>query len=119
MTMLLTPENRHVEIVAMAPAAQASISTAAVVAGSAVDARPWDSLAYTIAIATQAVTWWVYGAHADNFSDEVIVDGPSNVAAAATDTYTVTPPPYAYYRVKIQDQVSGTHGTATVRGILK
>jgi hypothetical protein len=119
MTVLLTAAQRQVEILAVAPDAQASTNTATAVAGSALDARPWRSVAYTIVGATQTIEWWVYGANAADFSDEVIVDGPADVAAAAVDSYAVAQAPYAYYRVKIKSKVNDVHGAALVRGLAK
>lgn len=101
------------------PTAQASTASTAVVDGSEFDARAWRSLAYTIKVATQDVTWSVFGANASDYSDEVAVLSPASVAAGAGSSYAVAQAPYAYYRVKIIDTVGGVHGTATVRGILK
>jgi hypothetical protein len=103
----------------VAPAGQASTNATVVLAGCGFDARPWTSIAYTIAVATQAVTWSVFGANAADYSDEQIVQAAASVAAAGTGTYVAALAPYAYYRVKIIDTVGGTHGTATVRGIVK
>lgn len=111
--------NRQVPIEQVAPAAQASTNDPAVVAGSGMDMRAWKSLAYTLLCAANTITWWVYGANASDYSDEVIVDGPSDVLATAADSYAVEQAPYAYYRVKIESKVDGDHGTATVRGIAK
>lgn len=118
-TITVVDGGRDVKISQVMPAAQASTDAAAVVTGSDLDMRAWASIAYTIQVADNSVTWWVYGANEDDFSDEVIVDGPSNVAAAAVDSYAVEQAPYAYYRVKIQSTVPGDHGTATVVGIAK
>jgi hypothetical protein len=120
MTATLVPQaNTQVWREIVAPAAQASANDPAVVAGSEIDARGWSSLAYTILNADNTVTWWVYGANASDYSDEVIVDGPSDVAAAAADSYAVAQAPYAYYRVKIESKVDGAHGNVTVVGIAK
>ncbi len=119
MTNIVTTEGRHVEVVIVVPDAQTSTNSAAVVTGSAMDVRAYTSLAYTIAVATNTVTWWVYGANASDYSDEVIVDGPTNVTAGSVDSYAVTQAPYGYYRVKIQSTTPDSHGSATVRGIAK
>lgn len=110
---------RQVQVYTVAPVAQASTADPAVVTGSEIDARPWQSVAYTVLNAAETIQWWAYGANASDYSDEVIVDGPSDVLAAAADSYAVAPAPYAYYRVKIVDKVGGTHGTVTVHGIAK
>lgn len=104
---------------AVAPAGQVSTASLVVLAGSEFDARTWISLAYTIAVATEAVTWSVFGANASDYSDEIVVSAGASVAAAAASSYAVALAPYAYYRVKIIDTAAGTHGTATVRGIVK
>ena len=98
---------------------QASVNTDAVVDGSEIDARPWSSLAYTIAVATNDVTWTVFGANSSDYSDEVAVNGPASVAAAAASSYAVDPAPYGHYRVKIKSTVGGAHGVATVAGLAK
>ncbi len=110
---------RQVEIDRVAPDAQASTNDVAVLAGSAVDSRPWRSLAYTLKVAANTVTYWVYGANAADYSDEVIVSGPTDIAAAAAGSYAVAQAPYGYYRVKIESKVDGNHGTVTLVGIQK
>ena len=104
---------------AVSPVAQLSTASAVVVVGSELDARPRTTVAYTVAVITQAIKWSVWGANASDFSDEVAVLAPATVAAAASSSYAATPAPYSYYRVKIIDDSGGVHGTATVRGIAK
>jgi len=101
------------------PDAQDSTNDLVVLTGSGVDVRVWSVLSYTISIATNGVKWAVYGANAADYSDEVVVKTLVNVAAAAIDSYTVTNPPYGFYRVKIQSNVADVHGTATLRGMAK
>lgn len=119
MAILLTPGQRQVEILAVAPDAQASTNDPAVLDGSEIDARAWRSVAYTVLVATNTITWWVYGANASDYSDEVIVDGPSDVTAGAADSYAIAQAPYGYYRVKIESKVDDTHGAVTCRCIAK
>lgn len=118
-TITVVDGGRDVKISQVMPAAQASTDAAAVVTGSDLDMRAWASIAYTIQVADNSVTWWVYAANKADFSDEVIVDGPNAVAAAGVDSYAVEQAPYAYYRVKVQSTAGGAHGTATVAGIAK
>jgi hypothetical protein len=118
-TLLVTPGGRQVEVLAVAPDLQASTNNPAVVAGSAIDARPWRSLSYTITVAANTITWWVYGANRSDYADEVIVDGPSDVAAGAADSYAVEQAPYAYYRVKVESKVDGAHGNVGLCGLAK
>jgi 20S proteasome alpha/beta subunit len=101
----------------VAPAAL--LSTNSYVALAPIDTGPWKSLAYTIAVITNAVTWEVYGTNASDYSDEQIVQAGASVGAGATGTYAVAQAVYRYYRVKIKSTVGGAHGTATVRGIAK
>jgi len=115
----VTAGYRNVQIETVSPDAQASTASAAAVTGSDMDARPWRSLAYTIAVATQAVKWSVWGANAADFSDEVAVLSPTTVAAAAVSSYSTAQAVYSYYRVKIIDDAEGVHGTATIRGVMK
>jgi len=101
----------------VAPAALAS--TNSLVALAAIDIGSWQSLAYTIKVATASVDWTVFGANAADYSDEVIVQAEAAVAAAGIGSYAVAQAPYRYYRVKIKSTVADTPGTATVVGIAK
>ncbi len=119
MTIIATPEGAMREILAVAPAAQASAQAETVLAGSEMDARPWKSLAYTLTNITQTITVNFYGANASDYSDEVLVSGPTDIAASAASSYAVEQAAYGFYRVKILDKVGGVHGTCTLRGICK
>jgi hypothetical protein len=116
---LIANEQRQVAVDILTPAAQASTNGAAVITGSGMDMRMWRSLTYTIANITDTITWWVYGANASDYSDEVIVNGPLDVLASAVDSYAVAQAPYGYYRAKIQSKVADTPGTVTLRAIAK
>lgn len=111
--------SRQVQVEEVAPTPLSSTASTAVVTGSEMNMRPWRTLAYTISVVTNGVKWSVFGANADDFSDEVAVLSATTVAAAASSSYAASPAPYAYYRVKIIDDSGGSHGTATVRGIAK
>lgn len=115
----VTAGSRQVQIETVAPDAQASTASTAVVTGSEMDARPWRSVAYTIKVATNSVDWSVFGANASDYSDEVAVQAAATVAAGAASSYAVAQAPYSYYRVKIIDTSAPNHGTATVRGVMK
>lgn len=119
MTLVQTPEGRVGEILTVAPSAQASTAVETVLAGSGMDARPWKSLAYTLANITNTITFSVYGANESDYSDEVVVSGPTDILAAANSSYAVAQAPYSYYRVKIVDKVAAAHGVVTLRGICK
>lgn len=115
----VTDGQRQAQISTVAPAAQASTASTVVVTDSGIDARAWITVCYTISVATQAIKWSVFGANASDYSDEVAVLTATTVAAAAASSYTASPAPYSYYRVKIIDDSGGVHGTATVRGVVK
>ena len=120
MTMqMVGGQHRQVAIDAVGPIAKTSANADAVVVGSEIDARPWRSVAYTISVATNAVTWAVFGANAADYADEIDVSTAASVASGAASSYAVAQAPYAYYRVKIKSTVGGAHGVATVSGIAK
>lgn len=98
---------------------QASTNATANVAGVEIDATQYRTVCYTIAVATHDVDWSVFGANSADYSDEVAVLAATKVAAGANSSYSASPAPFRYYRVKIIDDVGGTHGTATVNGICK
>jgi hypothetical protein len=110
---------RQREIERVAPAAQASTAAETVLAGSEIDARAWLTVAYTLKNITNTITYRVYGANLADYSDAVVVSGPTDILAAAASAYAVSPAPYGYYRVTIADKVGGVHGTVTLVGIAK
>jgi hypothetical protein len=110
---------RAVDILATGAVAQASTATYVTVAGTDMDARAWRSAAYTIAVATNDVTWQVLGANTSDYSDAVVVQAGASVVAGANSSYAANPAPYGFYRVQIKDTSGGTHGTATVSGMAK
>jgi hypothetical protein len=103
----------------VAPVPQTSTNSSTVVAGSAMDARTWTSVSYTITVVTHDVAWSVWGANLANYSDETIVTGPTVIPFTTAAAYSVDQASFAFYRVKIADAVGGTHGIATVNGIMK
>ena len=103
----------------VAPVGQLSTASTVVLAGCEFDARTWTSLAYTISVITNDVTWSVWGANAANYSDESAVLTATSVVAATNSNYVVSLAPFSFYRVKIIDTVGASHGTATVRGGVK
>jgi hypothetical protein len=116
---LIANAHRQAAVDIVAPVAQLSVDAETVLAGSEIDARMWRSISYTVAVATNAVKWSVYGANDSAYADEQAVQALTNVAGGATGAYTVAQAPYAYYRVKIQPNVGGVQGTVTLRGIAK
>ena len=98
---------------------QVSTSGTVVAAGSEMDATQYKTVAYTITIATHDVDWSVFGANVSDYSDEVALLAATKVSAPGVSSYTAALAPFRYYRVKIIDDVGGTHGTATINGIMK
>ncbi len=98
---------------------QTSTAGTVAVTGSTIDARQWLTIVYTIIVATHDVDWSVWGANSADYSDEVQVLAPVKVTAGSNSSYTANPAPFAYYRVKIIDDVGASHGLCTVRGICK
>ena len=78
------------------------------------------TVCYTAIAATHDVDWSVFGANVSDYSDEVAVLAATKIASfRANASYTASPAPYRYYRVKVIDDVGGTHGAITVNGIAK
>lgn len=98
---------------------QTSTSATVVVAGAELDATFFNSISYTFIAATHDVDVSVFGANQPDYSDEVAVYTATKVAAGATGSYTQSPTLYRYYRVKVIDDVGGTHGTVNVSGVAK
>ncbi len=118
-TVMVMAGTRQVPIEIVTPDPQASVAVETVLAGSELDMRGWRSLAYTLKCADNTITYNVYGANASDYSDEVVVSGPTDILAGAASSYAVAQAPYAYYRVKILDKVGGAHGVVTLVGIAK
>jgi len=100
---------------------QASANLETAVTGSNVNTRVWKSLAYTIVNnhAANTAQWAIYGANADDFSDEVAVQALADVAPTAAASYSTTQSAFAYYRVTIHSKVDDAHASCTVRGVQK
>ncbi len=118
-TTKVQTDNLPPALVTGAVGPQTSTSGTVVVSGAEVDATQCRSLSYTAVCATNDVDWSVFGANASDYSDEVAVKAATQIAAGANDSYTVSPPPFRFYRVKVKDHVGGTHGTVTVNGVAK
>jgi hypothetical protein len=101
------------------PDAQTSTNSYVVVTGSGLNASPFQTASYTISVITNNIDWKVFGANNSDFSDEVEVMSETTVSAGANDSYSVSPAPYRYYRVKIVSSSTDTHGDATIHGLAK
>ena len=110
--------SRHVQVDTVS-VSQVSTNTDTLVAGSTLDARSFGALSYTVAAATNDLDYTVYGANASDLSDKVAVVAKNTCTAGTTESYAVSPPPYAYYCVYVDATVDDTHGTLTVNGIAK
>ncbi|MEK7765266.1 MAG: hypothetical protein AAB368_03415 [bacterium] len=102
------------------PAAQASTNTLTVVAGSALDASVFGSLGYTMKnTGAQSINYEVWAGNASDFSDEVQIVSATTILAGAAASYSVSPPPFRYYRVKEKSTVNDLHGAMTLRGVAR
>jgi len=101
------------------PVVQASTAATVVAAGAEIDATQLVSVCYTIIVATHDIDWSIFAANVNDYSDETAVLSATKVTAGSNSSYAVAQAPYRYYRVKIIDDVGGTHGTATVNGVAK
>lgn len=99
--------------------AQTSTASTVVVTGTDLDATQFRSVSYTIIVATHDVDWSVFGANVSDYSDEVAVLTATKVDLSTSSSYSVSQAPFRYYRVKIIDDVGGTHGSVTVNGVAK
>lgn len=106
-------------IVTGAVGPQTSTASTVVVAGAEMDVTQFPVLSYTAKAATNDIDWSVFGANASDYSDEVAVLTATKIAAGANASYTTANAPYRYYRVKVIDDVGGTHGAITVSGCAK
>ena len=96
-----------------------SSNTFAVVDNSQLNAGPFQSVAYTLQNSgTDAMSYQVHGALLADYSDEQQVAAAA-IAPAASAAYSVSPPPYVHYRVKVADAVSGSPGQITLAGTAK
>lgn len=107
--------NKYVDIAACA--AQNGTNAAVVVTGSELDNRAFLSSGYAISVATQTLTWYVYGARLATFADEILIYS-ADVTAGSTDE-DGTCSYYPYSRVKIKNKVDDSVGVATVTGMAK
>jgi len=117
MTMQMVGAVHRRVAVEVVSAEQDTTDSYVAVEDSEIDARPWKSLAYTIKVSDQNSNWKVLGANKADYSDEVEVKSEETVNAGGASSYAVSQAPYAYYRVKIQESVSG--GKAEINGIAK
>jgi hypothetical protein len=98
-------------------AAQNGTDTAAVVTGSELDNRPFLQTGYAIYVATNTLTWYVYGARLSTFADEVLIYSGDVLAGGHSTNDTASY--YPYSRVKIVNKVAGSVGVATVTGLAR
>ena len=106
-------------ILVIPPVAGTSTNATAVLTGSDFDARLWATIGLTLIVAAFGVTWTVTGANVSDFSDEVVVQAATAVAAGSVGFYSTYFAAFAYYRVKIIDTVANSHGTVTLNGLAK
>jgi hypothetical protein len=118
-TTLIQSANMPPALVTGAVGPQTSTASTVVVTGAEIDSTQCRALSYTAICATNAIKWSVFGANVSDYSDEVAVKSATTISGGANDSYSVSPPPFRYYRVKVVDDSGGTHGTITVNGVAK
>jgi len=102
------------------PLSQACPDTTAVaVTGGDIDARGWITVAITVLCVDETITWIVYGAHASDFSDEVVVQVAADILADAVGFYTASPAPFGYYRAKVVNKVAESVGSIVYNALAK
>ncbi len=112
-------QNKRVYGDKVEPDTQTSTNSYVAVSGSGLNASPFTTVSYTISVVTNNVNWKVFGANKSDYSDEVEVQSETTVSSGSNDSYSVTPAPYGYYRVKITSASTDTHGDVTVVGLAK
>lgn len=105
----------------VSPVNQTSTSSFVDFAGSTLDSLSNTTLSYTLLNKDGAngLSWQVLAANAADFSDSVVAQASSNIAAAAVGTYTTNPALYRYYKVQVKDQVAASHAASQLRGIAR
>jgi len=101
------------------PAGQLTTNDDAILVGSEIDTAFYSSLSYTIRVATNGVTWTIFGADVASYADEVVVQAAAPVAVGAVGSYSIALAVFRHYRIKIKSTVGGNHGTATIVGHCK
>lgn len=104
----------------VSPSATASTDSLSLVAGSTLDTLNYDSVSYTVTNShiSNSITYTVFGANSADFSDKVITNIGTAIAAGLTSAFSGTAV-FRYYAVYIISTVVLTPGTALVRGIAK
>jgi len=94
--------------------AATTTSAWAAIPATQIDCRSASKIMLCVAAKTKGASYQVFGGNAADYSDEVSILGPTTVAADAWDYQTISSLAKRYYRVKVQDSVSGDHATAFV-----
>jgi hypothetical protein len=82
-------------------------------ATSAIDAQNATQLKVAVNCEQNDVTWELFGATLADYSDEVVISGPTDVTAlAASSLYTTSSPGKRYYRTKIKNKNTGQNALA-------
>lgn len=101
-----------------AVAGQLSTDTETVLAGSALDAGFFKKIGFTFSAVTNDVDVYVYRANKPDYSDEVL-DGTKIIVSAGGNKSYENDSAFRYYRLKIQSEVPGQHGTCTAQMFAK
>jgi len=94
--------------------AATTTSSWAPIPATQIDCSAASKIIVSAAAKLKGASYQVFGANASDFSDEVSVLGPTTVLVDAWNYQTISSPVKTYYRVKVQDAVSGDHATVFV-----
>ena len=99
---------------------QVSTNTSTLVAGSILPTSVGLSVGITIVnTGDDTISWILYGGNASDLSDKVTIKASTDILSGASDSYSNSLAPFAFYGVFIKSKVDDTPGTAVVRGIVK
>lgn len=89
------------------------------VAASVLSGGPYGVLSYTIHVTTNDIKWEVFGANLATFTDEISVQSEATVVIGANGSYTATPAPFRFYRVKVRAAVSASQGNVQINAVAR
>ena len=115
LTQVRTADNVQRSAMIFSTSAYTTTSSFADIPGSDFDAFAVDTLGITVVNSgANSLTFQVLGGNLPDFSDAVVVGGPTAVAAGASGSYTTFFAPFRYYKTQAKDTAGGSHGIAVV-----
>jgi hypothetical protein len=82
------------------------------------DLYSWGVVGFTITATVAAITFEVFGANLADYSDEIVLQVETTVAAGSVGKCAIGMP-YRYCRIKAKSAVAGVPGIVAVEGIAK